>query len=73
VLVTISTISRAGSVEFKGIRVFVYTFSITWFIIVCIYLVLYTDSGFMPKLLTFIIDSVKRSRGLEDSVLGLKE
>jgi hypothetical protein len=73
VLVTINTIFRAGSIEFEDIRVFIYTFPITWFIVVCVYLVLYIDSGFVPKLLTFIIDSVRRSHGLEDGVLRLKE
>jgi hypothetical protein len=73
VLITISTIFRAGSVEFEDIRVFVYTFPITWFIVVYAYLVLYIDNNFMPKLLIFIINFIKRSRGLEDGVLGLKE
>ena len=73
VLITISTISKAGSIEFKDIRVFIYIFFITWFIIVYIYLVLYIDNGFVPKLLIFSIDFVRRSRGLEDGVLRLKE
>jgi hypothetical protein len=71
--VTISIIFRAGSVEFEDIRVFVYTFSITWFIVVCIYLVLYINNSFMPKLLTFITDFARRSHGLKDDVLRLKE